>query len=143
MRPWLSVIMPTYNGAAFLGEALASVVAQQDRQIEVIAVDDGSTDGTLEILRRFSRRLRLTIMERSRTGNWVASTIAGMAFARGRYLCWFTKTMPGVPGGWPIFDGSSRPIRGPRSSSIHRGTWTRPDGESAIGTVRCDVRDSR
>lgn len=93
MRPWLSVIMPTYNGERFLAEALRSIAAQRGAEtgsgdVEVVAVDDGSTDQTLKILRRWARRLRMTIIERSHSGNWVSSTAIGMAAARGQYLCW-------------------------------------------------------
>ena len=88
MRPWLSVIMPTYNGEAFLAEALASVAAQRLGGVEVIAVDDGSTDATLAILRQWSRRLPLIVIERPHSGNWVESTVRGMAAARGQYVSW-------------------------------------------------------
>lgn len=88
MRPWLSVVIPTCNGAVFLAHALDSVAAQQDAEIEIIAVDDGSTDATLDLLRRYARRLPLTIIEQKYCGNWVLATVAGMAAARGRYLSW-------------------------------------------------------
>jgi hypothetical protein len=88
MKPWLSVIMPTYNGERFLDQALASVAVQRDNGIEVAAVDDGSADTTMAILRRWSARLPMTIIERAHSGNWVESTAIGMAGARGKYLCW-------------------------------------------------------
>ncbi|HVC92233.1 MAG TPA: glycosyltransferase [Pirellulales bacterium] len=85
-RPWLSVIVPTFNGAAYLPAALESVVAQNDAEIEVVTVDDGSTDATLEILRAYSVKLRLVIIERQHAGNWVAGTNLGIARAQGEYL---------------------------------------------------------
>ncbi|HWB14525.1 MAG TPA: glycosyltransferase [Pirellulales bacterium] len=85
-RPWLSVIMPTYNGADFIGQALESVVRQDDGTTEVIAVDDGSTDATRRILAAYSGRV--TVIERRHSGNWVESTALGMSAARGEYLCW-------------------------------------------------------
>lgn len=88
VRPWLSVIMPTYNGERFLNQALASVAVQRDPEIEIVAVDDGSADRTREILRSWSRRLRLEVIERLHSGDWVSSTAIGMAAARGEYLCW-------------------------------------------------------
>lgn len=53
--PAISVIMPVYNGAAYVAEALASVLAQANVAFEVVVRDDGSTDETLTILRRFER----------------------------------------------------------------------------------------
>src|SRR5262249_16190212 len=50
------------------------------------AIDDGSTDGTLEILRAFRDRLSLTVVERPHVGNWVANANQGLARARGRYV---------------------------------------------------------
>ena len=86
--PWLSVVMPTYNGDAFLAAALESIRAQQDGgDFEVIAVDDGSEDGTLATLEAYSSRLPLRIVSRPRTGNWVASSNHGLAVARGEYAC--------------------------------------------------------
>jgi glycosyltransferase involved in cell wall biosynthesis len=87
-RPWLSVIMATYNGAAYLGSAMESLVAQREQGFEVVVVDDGSTDATLRILRAYCDRLPITLVERPHTGNWVANTNLGMSLAKGRYVCW-------------------------------------------------------
>lgn len=95
---WLSVIMPTFNGAAFLREALESIVAQRDEEIEVIAIDDGSTDETVAILRAYQRALPLSIVEQPHGGNWAASTARGMAQARGEWLCWLHQDDAWRPG---------------------------------------------
>lgn len=52
--PLVSVIMAAYNAAEHIGEALESVLAQQWRPLEVVVVDDGSTDATAEIVRGYS-----------------------------------------------------------------------------------------
>lgn len=49
--PLVSVIVPTYNGCAFLREAIASVQTQSYGCIEIIVVNDGSTDDTAEMLK--------------------------------------------------------------------------------------------
>jgi glycosyltransferase involved in cell wall biosynthesis len=84
--PWISILMPTFNGEAYIDLALKSVEAQCDPDIEVIAVDDGSTDQTLAILSAFSDRLNLRIIRRSRVGNWAANVNRALDFARGTYV---------------------------------------------------------
>src|SRR5215213_7900486 len=60
----VSVLIPTFDGARFLDETLRSVAAQTHDQLEIVVCDDGSTDGTLDILRRFAAgdpRVRLEL----------------------------------------------------------------------------------
>ncbi|HET9299472.1 MAG TPA: glycosyltransferase [Candidatus Polarisedimenticolaceae bacterium] len=64
----MSVVIPAYNAAAFLGEALESVFAQGIPDVEVVVVDDGSSDGTAEVARRFGRGVRVLSQPRSGSG---------------------------------------------------------------------------
>ncbi len=57
--PAVSVIIPTFNRRDFVREAVDSVLAQDFNDVELIVVDDGSTDGTAEALAAYGRRLRL------------------------------------------------------------------------------------
>lgn len=52
-NPLISVIIPAYNAAAYLDAALASVAAQTHRPLEIIVVDDGSTDATAKVAQTF------------------------------------------------------------------------------------------
>lgn len=54
--PLVSVVMPVYNGAAFLSEAIGSILAQTHPHLEFIIVDDGSTDGSADVVRDFAAR---------------------------------------------------------------------------------------
>src|SRR5215510_8285595 len=51
--PLVSVVIPTHNSARYIGETLESVLNQDYQRLEVIVVDDGSTDNTQEVVRAF------------------------------------------------------------------------------------------
>jgi glycosyltransferase involved in cell wall biosynthesis len=84
-EPLVSIIVPTYNRAALLAEALASVRAQTFGDWECIVVDDGSTDGTAALLATLDER-RFRIVRSEHSGNPAHARNAGLADARGRYL---------------------------------------------------------
>ena len=85
--PWISVVIPTYQGEHFLTQALESIAEQWDDTIEVIAINDGSTDSTLTILKRYEDQLQLRILAHEHTGNWVKNTNRALNEARGTYVC--------------------------------------------------------
>lgn len=71
--PLLSVVIPVYNGAEFIEESLRSVVDQQYRRIEIVVVDDGSTDDSLALARAFARsHPRVTVLSQRNGGVGVA-----------------------------------------------------------------------
>ncbi|WP_162903627.1 glycosyltransferase [Leucobacter sp. wl10] len=84
--PLLSVVMPTHNVAPWVGEALETVLGQGIERMEVIVVDDHSTDGTREIVAdRAERDERVTLVEAISRGGGTARNI-GADHARGKYL---------------------------------------------------------
>lgn len=85
--PKVSVVIPIYNAAEFLGECLDSVLQQSLTDIEVICVDDGSPDNSLEILKKYEKQdARLRIISQPNQGAGAARN-NGMANAKGEYLC--------------------------------------------------------
>jgi glycosyltransferase involved in cell wall biosynthesis len=67
-RPAISVIIPVYNGERYLGEAIESTLSQTFPPIEIIVVDDGSTDGSAKAVKRFGKPVRYVFQSNSGTG---------------------------------------------------------------------------
>jgi len=84
--PELSVVMSVYNGAAFLRRSIDSILAQEGVDLEFIIVNDGSTDGSNEILGEYAERdRRIRVLEHENLG-LTKSLIRGCAGARGEYI---------------------------------------------------------
>lgn len=82
----VSVIIPVYNAKEYLCQCLDSVIAQTLRNIEIICVDDGSTDGSTDILHEYAKKDgRLCVIEQKNSGAAVARN-AGIRVAKGKYL---------------------------------------------------------
>ena len=82
----VSVIIPCYNAETYLAPCLESVLAQSHRQIEVIVIDDGSKDGTLEIARGFAKRdARIRVLHQENAGVCAARN-AGLDVATGEWV---------------------------------------------------------
>ena len=97
--PKVSVIIPVYNVEKYLKQCLDSVLGQTLHEIEVICVDDGSTDSSMEILKDYVKQdNRVTILSQKNLHAGVARN-AGLAVARGEYLSfldsddWFDTDM--------------------------------------------------
>jgi glycosyltransferase involved in cell wall biosynthesis len=87
LKPDISILIPTYNGANYLETCLDSVLSQTFDNIEILVVDDRSTDATFEILKRYAatdQRVRLFHNERNLglVGNWNRC----LTLARGRWI---------------------------------------------------------
>lgn len=88
-KPHLSVIMPTYNGEEYLEAALDSILAQGPsniKHIEILVVDDGSTDQTLTIIESYKSKLPIRLVSSRRIGNWLAGTNEGLQAASGEFV---------------------------------------------------------
>jgi glycosyltransferase involved in cell wall biosynthesis len=84
--PAVSVLLPVFNAEAYLDASLSSLAAQSLRDFEIVAVDDGSTDSTLEILASWSRREpRLRVVRQAHAG-LVAALNAGLDHCGGELL---------------------------------------------------------
>ena len=76
-KPLVSVIIPAYNAEAFIPKTLESVLLQTYRHLEILVVDDGSSDGTPEIISTFARQdSRIRVLHQSNSGVATARNLA-------------------------------------------------------------------
>ncbi len=143
--PTVSVIIPVYNQEEYIDEAVQSALNQTFRDLEVIVVNDGSTDGTAARLAKYGRRIRLFHKPNGGTPN---ALNFGIAQALGRYIAWLSADDVFLPNklqlqmhamarrpqagmcytDWFIIDGQGR-ITG------QAGSPTFPSREAAVDTL--------
>lgn len=86
--PLISIIIPVYNAQSYLAEAIESVLAQTYRMIEVIVVDDGSTDRSGHVARSYGMPVRYTFQANNGTG---AARNRGVELAQGEFLAFLDQ----------------------------------------------------
>lgn len=85
--PKVSVIIPVYNAENYLAECLDSVISQTFQDIEIICIDDASTDHSMDILQEFARKdARITILQNDRNQRQAYARNRGMDKASGEYI---------------------------------------------------------
>lgn len=86
MSPYVSVIIPAYNVGKWIEECLDSVCGQSLKEIEIVCINDGSTDNTLEIIKEFAARdNRIVIIDKENEGVGAARN-DGIRAARGEFV---------------------------------------------------------
>lgn len=92
MRPLLSICIPTFNRAAFIGETLDSLTSQITDEVEIVIVDGGSTDHTEDVIRaRAGGDPRLKYLRQERNGGVDRDMDHSVRAASGRY-CWLMSS---------------------------------------------------
>jgi hypothetical protein len=94
--PRVSVVLPVRDAERYVRDAVESVLAQSLGEFELIAVDDGSTDGSLDVLRSFDDP-RVRVLERGAAG-LTATLRAGCAAATGEYIARMDADDVALPG---------------------------------------------
>ncbi|HEY8911410.1 MAG TPA: glycosyltransferase [Desulfosporosinus sp.] len=87
LPPKVSVVIPTYNHARYLPYALDSVINQSYPNIEVLVIDDGSTDETAEIVKPYSSIINYIY---KKNGGTPSALNLGLSTATGKYICWLS-----------------------------------------------------
>ena len=99
MNPTVSIIIPLYNAEATLDRCLESILSQSLRDIEVVCVNDGSTDGSQEILRQWANRdSRILVRRFEENMGTVLATKLGIRESKGKYVMFLDADDRYLPG---------------------------------------------
>ena len=82
----VSIIVASYNHAEYLIKRMDSLVNQTYKNIEILVIDDCSTDGSVEILRQYKSNKKVRIIERATNGGWVAVSNQGVELSKGEFV---------------------------------------------------------
>ncbi len=83
--PLLSIIIPIYNVEKYIESCLRSIVAQLFKDYEVLLIDDGSTDGSADVCKLFTRDKRFVYVYKENGGVSSARNL-GLDMAKGKYI---------------------------------------------------------
>ncbi len=87
MKPLVSVIIPVYNAQKYICEALKSIINQTYSNLEVIIIDDGSTDNSLEIITKYQLEdSRVKILKNNKNMGLIYSLNKGIVNSNGKYI---------------------------------------------------------
>lgn len=130
--PRVSVVVPAWNAAALIGRAIASVACQTFADLEVIVVDDASTDGTADRAETLlsAAGLAHAVVRLERNAGPAAARNAGVALARGEYVAFLDADDEWLPGKLAAQVGL---MDGNPSVTLCgcQGVWVREDGREA------------
>jgi Glycosyltransferases involved in cell wall biogenesis len=87
LTPRVSVVIPTYNHAQYLRFALDSVINQSYANTEILVIDDGSTDGTAQLIKSYGSKVDYIYKE---NGGTPSALNLGLSLATGKYICWLS-----------------------------------------------------
>lgn len=92
----ISIVTPCYNAASFIEATIDSVLSQKGADYELLILDGGSTDGTVEIIKRYEKYL--AYWHSRKDGGQSAAIVEGFSLSKGDVLCWLNADDYFMPG---------------------------------------------
>ncbi|MBN9309601.1 glycosyltransferase family 2 protein [Devosia sp.] len=133
--PRISVVVPSYNQARWLGIALRSIVRQRYPELELIVIDGGSTDGSQDIIRDLEAHIAYWVSEPD--GGQVHGLIKGFARATGDILCWINSDDLMLAGS--MREAANYLLEHPEAGAVYGDTiWIDEDGRTLKGQREID-----
>jgi hypothetical protein len=87
-KPWISVIMPSYNGERWIDRALVSLTRQSTEGIELLLIDGGPSSAASDAALKYAGRVDIRIFSRPDLANWHSKTNFGVEMALADHICW-------------------------------------------------------
>lgn len=82
----VSVVVPSYNYAKYLDQRMASLINQTYQNLEILIIDDCSTDNSVEVLRRYESHPKVKLVIREQNGGWVVVNNQGIEMSSGEFV---------------------------------------------------------
>jgi glycosyltransferase involved in cell wall biosynthesis len=122
-KPTVSIIIPTYNRAQLIGRSIHSVLNQTYQDFEIIVVDDGSTDNTAEVIKKFQEKeKRIRYIKQARNKGAAAARNTGIKNAKGEFIAFQDSDDEWLPGKLEkqmnVFENAS-----PEVGIVYTGFW--------------------
>lgn len=96
-NPLVSIVVPVHNGEVFIAETIESVLAQTYSNWELILVNDGSSDRSMEIIKEYKSSGRIRVIDLKQNVGAAKARNAGIMAAKGKYLCFLDADDLWVP----------------------------------------------
>lgn len=130
-RPLVSIILNNYNYGRFLGAAIESALQQNYENVEVVVVDDGSTDESRDVIASFGRQIVPLLKE---NGGQSSALNVGLAKSRGEVICLLDSDDLFLPGKVErVVEGLQQ---APRGWCFHQLQWVDSTAQRDLGSAR-------
>ena len=133
-QPLVSIIIPSYNQAHFIGQTLDSVFAQDYKNIEVLVLDGASSDGTVELLKKYSDRLAYWVSEKDAGQSDAVNK--GLQRAKGDFIGWINSDDLYYPNA--VSEGMKQLLAHPEASIVF-GDHDVIDADNKVLHVRREI----